>query len=331
MSLSSSRCDTDLLTLLRRHMDRPLSGAEIGRRLGISRAAVWKRIEVLRRTGFTVLSMAGKGYMLNDVPDTLTREMIGGLLRGTMFRGERYHYLPETDSTNVQAARMALAGAPEGTVVVADRQTHGRGRLGRVWESPAGVNLYFSMILRPEVEPRHTAQMTLISGLALAETVTAAGVQGVEIKWPNDLLLGGGKLAGILTEMAAEEGRVHHVVVGVGLNVNAGSPVFSPQIGLIARSIHDHSQKTIKRAPLLADFLFRFEQWYGHYLNHGFGAIREAWIERSGIRGKEVRVNLIAEQFSGRAVDMDSEGFLLVQRSGDERPTRVIAGDVMPL
>ncbi len=268
---------------------------------------------------------------MDEIPDLLTREVVGGWLRGAIFLPGRYHYFSEIDSTNAHAARLAVEGAEEGTVVVADSQTRGRGRLGRVWESPSGVNLYFSMILRPPVEPRHTAQMTLISGLALAETVAGLGVQGVEIKWPNDLLLNGGKLAGILTEMAAEEDRVHYVVVGVGLNVNGQMLAYSPEIQQIARSLHDQTQKTIKRAPLLADFLFRFEEWYRRYLTHGFAAIRDAWIENSGIRGKQVRVNLMKERFSGEAVDMDHEGFLIVRRQDDQNLVRVIAGDVTPL
>ncbi|HIJ83054.1 MAG TPA: biotin--[acetyl-CoA-carboxylase] ligase, partial [Magnetococcales bacterium] len=299
--------------------------------LGISRAAVWKRIEVLRLAGYKVKSMTGEGYVLEETPDFLTREVIGRLLRGKIFLPHRYHFFSEIESTNAYAARLAAEGEPEGTVVVADHQTRGRGRLGRVWESPGNVNLYFSMILRPRVEPQHTAQMTLISGLALAETVAGIGVKGVEIKWPNDLLLDGGKLAGILTEMAAEEGRVHHVVVGVGLNVNAAKVAYSPEIQTIARSLGDHLQKTVKRAPLLADFLFRFEGWYRRYLDDGFASIREAWIESSGIRGKQVRVNLMKESFSGEALDMDGEGFLLVRRHGDREVRRVIAGDVTPL
>ncbi|HAT50978.1 MAG: biotin--[acetyl-CoA-carboxylase] ligase [Nitrospirae bacterium] len=331
MSRCSSRCNDPLLALLQGRGGEPVSGVAIGRDLGMTRAAVWKRIQVLRSAGYKVKSMARQGYVLDEIPDLLTRDVMEGWLTGEIFLPERYHFFPKLASTNAFAAELANAGVPEGTVVVADSQTHGRGRLGRVWESPSGVNLYFSMILRPAVSPRHTAQMTLISGLALAETVAGLGVTTAQIKWPNDLLLDGGKLAGILTEMAAEDDRVHHVVVGVGINVNGEMGSYSPEIQVVARSLRDHLKKMTLRAPLLADFLGRFERWYGLYLASGFAPIRKAWIARSGIRGKPVRCNLLKESFSGEAVDMDDEGFLLVLRHGDQELKRVMAGDVTPL
>ncbi len=263
-----------------------------------------------------------------NMSDPLTREAIAEYLGGCLFLPERYSFFPSLDSTNTWAARMAAEGAPEGSVVVADGQTLGRGRLGRVWESPPGVNLYFSMILRPRVLPQYSAQMTLITGLALAEAVRGLGVQGVEIKWPNDLLLDGGKLAGILTEMAGEVGKVHYVVVGVGVNVNGEPESYSMEIQPLARSLRGHLQKTVKRAPLLADFLLRFAGWYDRYLREGFAPIREAWVRDSGICGKQVRVNLMEDTFSGEAVDMDREGFLLVRCPGEHQLRRVIAGDI---
>ncbi|MBF0356953.1 MAG: biotin--[acetyl-CoA-carboxylase] ligase [Magnetococcales bacterium] len=337
MSLSlSPHKDVETLQLvnsLRRANGEPVSGEAIGQELGVSRAAVWKRIEGLRSLGYQIESVPRRGYTLISEPETPTPEAVGGFLSSVvlddgLFGPEKIIFYQKTDSTNVQAGILARQGAKDGTVVVADHQTEGKGRLGRVWESPIGGNLYFSLILRPEIEPRYAAQLTLLTGLALAEAISGVGADGVEIKWPNDLLLGGRKVAGILTEMAVEESQIQFVVIGVGVNVNVELTGFTEEIGNIAATLSGHLKKQIKRSAFLADFLSRFLGWYRWYLAEGFAPIRSIWLKQSRIKGRRVQVNLLDESFTGWAVDLDVDGFLLVKREDTGVEARVLAGDV---
>ncbi|MBF0445609.1 MAG: biotin--[acetyl-CoA-carboxylase] ligase [Magnetococcales bacterium] len=338
MSPSSSQpsCEVQILNTLRDANGKPVSGRLLGIELGISRAAVWKRVEGLRKSGYQVESYPRKGYVLVAEPDTPTAEAVSSfisrdVLADGLFAAKKIQFFTNLDSTNVYAGKIARDGALDGTVVVADCQSKGRGRLGRVWDSPSGVNLYFSLILRPLIEPRYAAQLTLLTGLALAETISVAGADDVEIKWPNDLLLGGKKVAGILTEMSVEENRVQFVVVGVGINVNVETSDLTPQIGKIAATLTGHLKKKVKRSAFLADFLNRFLGWYRLYLAKGFAPIRSIWLERSRIKGRWVQVNLVDESFSGVAIDLDVDGFLLVKRDDTDKEARVLAGDVLLL
>jgi BirA family transcriptional regulator, biotin operon repressor / biotin---[acetyl-CoA-carboxylase] ligase len=338
MSPSSSQPSPEeqLLNTLRDAKGEPVSGRLLGKELGISRAAVWKRVEGLRKSGYHVESYPRRGYVLVGEPDTPTPGAVGSclgseVLADGLFSPEKIQFFATLDSTNVYAGKIAREGALDGTVVVADCQSQGRGRLGRVWDSPSGVNLYFSLILRPHIEPRYAAQLTLLTGLAMAETISVAGADDVEIKWPNDLLLGGKKVAGILTEMAVEENRVQFVVVGVGVNVNVETSDLTPEISKIAATLSNHLKKKVKRSAFLADFLSRFLGWYRLYLANGFAPIRSIWLERSRIKGRRVQVNLVGESFSGVAVDLDIDGFLLVKRDDTGKEARVLAGDVLLL
>ena len=266
--------------------------------------------------------------------DMPTREAVAPLLGGDLFQSGRYFFHETLDSTNRELARLADAGAEEGTVVVADHQTGGRGRLGRVWASPKGVNLYFSVLLRPDIEARHAAQLTLLAGLALADGVAAqlraegGGLEAeLEIKWPNDLLLSGRKLAGVLTEMRTENNRVRHVVVGMGVNVNSRPDDFPAELRGQAVSLSQPLRKSLKRSSLLVGLLAAIEGRYRLFLTDGFAPVRSAWLRHSRVLGSRVRVSLAAESYQGRAVAMDADGFLLVERDGGGL-VRVLAGDV---
>ncbi|MBF0194243.1 MAG: biotin--[acetyl-CoA-carboxylase] ligase [Magnetococcales bacterium] len=338
MSPYSSQPSTEdkILKTLLGAKGKPVSGHLLGKELGISRAAVWKRIEGLRKSGYKIESYPRKGYVLVAEPDTPTARAVGSCLSGDvladgLFSPEKIHFFATLDSTNVYAGKIARQGALDGTVVVADSQSQGRGRLGRVWDSPSGVNLYFSLILRPHIEPRYAAQLTLLTGLAMAESIGSLGADDVEIKWPNDLLLGGKKVAGILTEMSVEENQVQFVVVGVGVNVNVETLNLSPEVSKIAATLSEHLKKKVKRYAFLADFLSRFQGWYRHYLDQGFASIRSIWLKRSRIKGRRVQVNLVESSFSGVAVDLDVDGFLLVKRDDTGKEAKVLAGDVLLL
>ncbi|MBF0380839.1 MAG: biotin--[acetyl-CoA-carboxylase] ligase [Magnetococcales bacterium] len=338
MSPSSSQpsAQSKILNALRNARGKPLSGHLLGKELGISRAAVWKRVEGLRKSGYQVESYPRQGYVLVGEPDTPTASAVAGYLQqdvlaSGLFSPDKIQFFTTLDSTNIYAGKIAREGAADGTVVIADSQSAGRGRLGRVWDSPSGVNLYFSLILRPAIEPRYAAQLTLLTGLALAESIREFGADDVEIKWPNDLLLGGKKVAGILTEMAVEENQVQFVVVGVGVNVNVEISGLTEEIGKIAAVLSDHLKKKVKRSAFLADFLNRFLGWYRLYLTDGFASIRSIWLDRSRIKGRRVQVNLVDESFSGTAVDLDIDGFLLVKRDDTQKEAKVLAGDVLLL
>lgn len=257
-----------------------------------------------------------------------TAAVMAPLLTGDRFRPERYHFFSVLDSTNRQAAQWARAGAPEGTVVVADQQTAGRGRLGRHWSSPAGVNLYCSIVLRPALSPREVAQLTLLTGLVLARTVTGMGVAGVEIKWPNDLLLNGRKLAGILTEARVDSSGVQYVVVGIGINLNGTDALLPPELRGKAIHLAELLRGMVDRPRFLADLLAQFDRGYGCFCQQGFGPLREEWLAFSRLLGRPVQVRMAAESFAGQALALDNEGCLLVQRA-DGGLTRVVAGDIL--
>ncbi|MBF0462170.1 MAG: biotin--[acetyl-CoA-carboxylase] ligase [Magnetococcales bacterium] len=261
------------------------------------------------------------------VTDTPTAAVMAPLLTGSLFRSDRYHFFPVLASTNQQAAQLAQAGAAEGTVVVADQQTQGRGRLGRQWSSPAGVNLYCSVVLRPTLLPRDAAQLTLLAGVALAHTLTEWGVAGVLIKWPNDLLLQGRKAAGILTEMRTDRSGIQHVIVGIGLNVNGQAADLPLELRDRATSLAESLHSAVCRPPLLAKLLAQLDHWYGRFGREGFAPVRQEWLACSRLLGQSVGVRLADEQFSGQAVALDADGCLLVQRA-DGMLARVVAGDV---
>lgn len=210
-----------ILELLRRQ-EGFLSGEDIGRELSITRAAVWKGIKKLREEGYEIEAVTNRGYRLTN-PETMynKRELEQGLKTKTM--GQSIYFYEETDTTNNRARELALEGAPEGTLVVAEKQTAGRGRRGKVWESPLGTGIWMSLVLRPQIMPAEASVLTLLCGLATAEAIEAETGLSAGIKWPNDILINGKKAVGILTEMDCEMSEVHFVIPGIGINVNTAS------------------------------------------------------------------------------------------------------------
>ncbi len=245
----------------------------------------------------------------------LNGKRIGGLLR--------YH--ETADSTNRLAEDLAREGAPEGTVVLADRQTAGRGRLQRIWQSPPGCNLYLSLILRPAVDASDLAQITLVTGVAVADAIAAVCPEGVGIKWPNDLLIRERKICGILTEMRTFAGR-RVLIVGIGLNVNIRRDDFDPDHRDTATSLREETGRDHSREDLVFLLCERFERWYETYLREGFAPIREGWLARSGMAGKPVRILFGKEILEGTMAGIDRDGALLLSDArGGVR--RILAGD----
>jgi biotin--[acetyl-coA-carboxylase] ligase len=313
-----------ILELLRRQ-EGFLSGEDIGRELSITRAAVWKGIKKLREEGYEIEAVTNRGYRLTN-PETMynKRELEQGLKTKTM--GQSIYFYEETDTTNNRARELALEGAPEGTLVVAEKQTAGRGRRGKVWESPLGTGIWMSLVLRPQIMPAEASVLTLLCGLATAEAIKAETGLSAGIKWPNDILINGKKAVGILTEMDCEMSEVHFVIPGIGINVNTAS--FPPEIADIATSLYLECGKTVSRRRLVHKVLERLEEHYETFLRTGsFTAMLEDYRKHCITLGKEVHV-LGREPFFAEALDITPEGELLVRRADNGKEEVVFSGEV---
>ena len=242
--------------------------------------------------------------------------------------GKEILFFSEIDSTNREARDRAKGGAGEGTVILADSQSCGKGRLGRSWESPPGANLYFSIILKPPICPSDAPQITLLAGVAVARALS--GVSGLKclIKWPNDILLRGKKLAGILAEMEGEGSRVGFIILGIGVNLNWRREDFPANLGVTATSLHAESGKEISRAAAAAGLFRELEKEYTAFIREGFTPrLKDEWNRLSWINGKEVTLSLPEGEISGRALGLDTDGALLLL-DGKGKTRRFIAGDV---
>lgn len=314
--------DERLLALLR--ADEFVSGEAIAGALGISRAAVAKRVGELRKRGFHIAAAPRRGYRLDALPDALSADVVAARLT-TAWLGRAWRHLQRVESTNDEAAACARAGAPAGAVVVADEQTRGRGRLGRRWHSPAGASLYLSAVLRPPLAPHRVPPLTLAAGVAVAEALVQLDVAAA-LKWPNDVLVDGKKIAGILTEMSADLDRVHHVVIGIGVNLNVRA--FPDELAAIATSVAlARGGATVARAEFAAALCARLEHWHDRFVADGAAPVVAAWRQHARFFGKRVQVTAGRERMEGVAEDLDEDGALRL-RLDDGRVIRVVAGEI---
>lgn len=300
-----------ILRLLKNHKGAYVSGESISQQLQVSRTAIWKYIGSLRDDGYFIESVAGRGYRLQAVPDLLTPLEISDGLQ-TQKLGQQIQYFQEVNSTNRVAKELAQAGADEGLLVVAEKQDAGRGRLGRTWSSPVG-GIWLSLILRPQLPPFKVQGLTLLTAVAAVEATKMLSDLNVGIKWPNDLLVNGKKLAGILTEVSAEMEQLHYVVVGLGLNANVSLSQLPTEIEATATSILAETKQPIKRAEWVQTFLQRFEAAYQQVARHGFTQILERWRTYSVTLGQSIVIHSAGENIAGRAVDINEQGALLVK------------------
>lgn len=253
----------------------------------------------------------------------------------TDFVGKKIHIFDELPSTNQTAHELAMAGAPEGTVVIAESQTSGKGRRGRAWFSPAGRNIYTSIILRPAISPEDAPKLTLVAAVALAEAISDSlkvfGDHLLGIKWPNDILIDGKKCAGILTEMKINSEGVNFVVIGIGINVNMDLCDIPPELKNIATSLSIEASDTLSREGILQSLYSKIENWYKRYLSEGFLPVKERWEVLSAINGAFVRaassVDGLHSYEEGEALGLDDEGELLI-RKNDGIVVAVRAGDI---
>ena len=315
-----------ILELFRHASDNYLSGEEICRDLGITRTAVWKQIRQLRDLGYEIEAIPSKGYRLQTTPDTLIpSEVSAGL--DTVVVGRNIVFLPETDSTNTRARQLAEEGAEDGTVVIADLQSQGKGRMGRFWVSPSGVNLYLSIILRPKIELRHATQMTFLTAVAVAEAIEDAGDFSPNLKWPNDVLLHDRKIAGLLNELNAETEQIHFMVLGIGVNLNMKQEQFPSDLRTPATSLLVEGGKKVSRLEFTRLLLKKIDSLYSLYQEEGFAPILARWEQRCQMLGRKVEVDYQHSRVTGTVKGLDEAGALLLSRS-DGGEERVLAGDV---
>ncbi len=288
-----------------------ISGEDISKALNVSRTAVWKHINELRKDGYTIESSSKKGYKFLRAPDILDRREIN-IPQGQLIGGNIQHFV-EIDSTNNYAKKIANEGCAHGTVIVADRQTMGRGRIGRQWQSDTSEGIWVSLVLRPDLEPENIQIITLAASVAVVEAIKET--QGIVcgIKWPNDIILDGRKLGGILTELSAEPGHVNYVVVGIGINANQDSEIFDYEIRQRAVSLKMHKGESVSRSHLLGSILTNFEKIYKYVLHGKNKDIIDKWTDYSVTIGKEVKVAYRDVEYIGTAQSIAHDGRLIVK------------------
>lgn len=287
-----------------------ISGEEIATKLNCSRTAVWKHIKDLKNNGYAIESVPKKGYRLTSKPNRISKDEINFQLNTTRL-GKEVYYHESVQSTQELAHKMALEGAKEGALVIADEQVSGRGRLGRAWHSPKGTGIWMSIILRPNIPPQQAPQLTLLAAVSVVKAITRKTGTSPEIKWPNDILINGKKVVGILTELQAEADRVNSVIIGMGINVNVDK--FPEELTSIATSLKLEANTTIDRAALVKAILEEMEKLYDTYLNEGFGIIKLLWESYACSLGKMLTARMIKGEVYGLAKGITAEGALILE------------------
>lgn len=314
-----------ILELLRTHKGEFISGQRMSEACAVTRTAIWKHIEALRSKGYEIESFTKKGYRLVSEPDSVSPLEIEDSLT-TEFLGRYYHYYDEVESTNRLAKELASDGAPEGTVVIAEAQVSGRGRLARGWYSPHGKGLWFSLVLRPNFPPIEAPKCTLMAAVALVKAFRALGLTTAGIKWPNDIMVNGKKLVGILTEMNGSMEAISYIVMGIGINISSVQDELPDEIKDIATSFAMEGVD-VDRRNALPCILKALEDQYKEVVAHGFEHTLEEWKDLSITLNRNVQVRAPGETYEGYAVDLDRDGNLLVERPNGI-VERIVAGDV---
>lgn len=314
----------EVLRLLRESTEY-ISGQELCEKFSVSRTAVWKIMKQLKEEGYEIEAVQNRGYRLLTVPDILSKSEIESRLDGGWI-GKQVYFAEEVDSTNTWGKRLAEEGAPHGTLVVADEQTQGRGRRGRSWQSPRGTNISMTLILRPDLEPARASMLTIVMGLSVAQGLKELLKLPVQIKWPNDAVLNGHKLCGILTEMSAQIDYINYVVVGTGINVNL--PEVPEELKDIATSLLIETGRRVNRAEVIGAVLRAFARNYESFLAAGdLTGLLDAYNEILANRDRQVRVLDPKAPYEGVALGINARGELLV-RKADGSVSEVYAGEV---
>lgn len=314
---------TEILAMLQE--ETYVSGQAICNRLNVSRTAVWKMINRLREEGYEIEAVPNKGYCLKHIPDVITREACLKEM-DTEWVGQNIIYREEVDSTNTLAKKLGEEGAPHGTLVVADMQTRGKGRLGRSWYIPKGQAIAMSLILRPQVEPQYASMLTLVAALAVSRAIDEKTGIRTEIKWPNDIVYQGKKICGILTEMSADMDTIHYVIVGIG--INTGTIAFGKELEEKADSLFRITEEFIPRRILIAEVMKRLEYYYEQFCRtKDLSLLRDAYEERLANKNNQVRVLAPGNEYTGTCLGITKDGELLVRGESGAVQT-VVSGEV---
>lgn len=300
----------EILRLLR-SADGYISGQELCNRFGVSRTAVWKAINQLKEAGYEIEAQQNKGYRLKAAPDLMTEAEIKSLMH-TDWVAKEVLYFETIDSTNTKAQELAEKGYPSGTLVVADKQESGKGRRGRSWVSPSGTGIFMTLMIKPDINPNNASMLTLVAALAVAKAITSVTGEEAMIKWPNDIVVNGKKVCGILTEMNAQFDYINHIVVGIGINVHNES--FPEEISQMASSLMiEAGGKRFHRAQIIAETMSYFEQYYDTFLQtQDLSALVREYDKLLVNRNKSVRVLDPKEPFDGKAMGITPKGELIV-------------------
>jgi len=318
--------DTKILNALRSNANG-VSGAELSQELRVSRAAIWARIEELRQLGYEIEASPHRGYRLLNTPDMLHADDLLSRLGKIKVVGRDIRVFEQTTSTNDVIEKLARDGVEEGVVVFAESQTRGRGRLGRTWASPRRKGLWFSVLLRPAFRPQETTQLTVAAATALWRAIRNETGLHPDVKWPNDLLLRGRKVAGILTELTAELDRVKHIILGVGVDVNLGTVDFPSDVRKLATSLKIESGQAVSRADLAVEILRELDRDYARVCTGSFASVADEWETNCTTLGRQVTIQTGNRRIRGRAESLGEDGALLL-RTEHGHLERVIAGDV---
>ena len=316
-----------ILKILLDNKDEFISGESMSERLEVTRAAVWKHIKTLQSEGFKIESVSRKGYRLVGLPDKLERvTLLHGMETKALGRTVEIHEF--IDSTNSRAKELALLGYPEGTLVVAEEQLKGRGRMGRSWISPAGKGIWMSLLLRPKIPPSSAPIITSLAALAVKRALEEVAALKASIKWPNDIILQNKKVCGILTEIHADIDIIHYVILGIGINANLDKEDFPKELLDSATSISIVLGRKVDRTELVQAIMKHMEDIYTDYIKKGdIGSILDECRKCSATLGRTVKVIGRDREFSGKAVDLDEDGALLVLKEDGEME-KVLSGDV---
>jgi BirA family biotin operon repressor/biotin-[acetyl-CoA-carboxylase] ligase len=319
--------DVQILSALRAAGDVAVSGVELSLKLHVSRAAIWARVEELRSLGYDIEASPHRGYRLLSAPDVLHADDLISRLGKTKVVGRDIRVFQETTSTNDVIDKLARDGVKEGVVVFADSQTRGRGRLGRKWMSPARRGLWFSVLLRPDLCPQEATRLTVASATALRRAIELQTGLKPEIKWPNDILVFGKKVAGILMELSAELDQVKYIVLGIGVDVNLNPGDFPPELRKVATSLKAELDRPVSRPDLAVAILRELDNDYARIGAGRFAALADEWEKHGTTIGHDVVIRMGNRQIRGRAESLGEDGELLV-RTEHGHLERVVGGDV---
>jgi BirA family transcriptional regulator, biotin operon repressor / biotin---[acetyl-CoA-carboxylase] ligase len=319
--------DSQILSALRAVENGGVSGAELSQKLGVSRAAIWARIEELRRLGYEIEASPHLGYRLINDPDLLHADDLLARLGKTKVIGRDIEVFEKTSSTNDVVEKLARDGVKEGVVVFAESQIKGRGRLGRKWISPERKGLWFSILLRPDLRPQEATQLTVAAATALRRAIATETGLKPEIKWPNDIQIRGKKVAGILTELSAELDRIKYVILGIGVDVNLSAGEFPAELRKLATSLRIESGEPLSRPELVTVILRELDADYARVRGGFFADVADEWEEHCTTIGQNVVIQIGERRIRGRAESLDDDGALIL-RTEHGRLERIIGGDV---